>query len=70
MSTAKSIICFFSEHNLPKPTWKQWEKERTGEREGDTRGILTGECQSGCLRKFGRDTMVIRTRKVGEKIKS
>ena len=21
MSTAKSIVCFFFEHNLPKPTW-------------------------------------------------
>ena len=45
-------------------------KERRDAREGDTRDILMDECQSGYLHKFTRDTMVIRARKVGEKIKS
>ena len=34
------------------------------------RHILTGECQSGRMCKFERDTVVIRTREVGEKIKT
>ena len=45
-------------------------KERTGAREGDTRGILTSECQSGCLRKFGRDTMPFEPERLGKRLKA
>ena len=38
MSTAKSIICFFFEHNLPKPSKGEQEEQKEQEEQGRQEG--------------------------------